>query len=206
MPLFLDEAHYLENRISSPQSYAYRARLWFLIDPEHPQTKRFYRSSYMYRTELTRHVKSDYWYTIHPFSRFRFYWDVWLAFYIYAILLVTPFVTTFAETLESKKYIYVVRGVIDVLAITEVVINCITGYSKDKYYRDIQLQPWKIFKNYFKGTFIVDLMFAIPDSLLIFQNHLPWLDTAINVVNYIQLLKLMSVRLIWDYLTHFFEV
>ncbi|XP_058446188.1 potassium/sodium hyperpolarization-activated cyclic nucleotide-gated channel 2-like [Malaya genurostris] len=199
-----DEPHYLTNRISSPDSFAFRARTWFLIDPEHPQTKRFYSSSYMFRTELIRHIKSDYWFIIHPFSRFRFYWDIWLLFYFYGLMIATPLTIAFVKSLRHSSHLYYVTSIVDVLAGAELTINCITGYSTDKYYRNIRLSPWAIFKNYLSGMFVIDCLFAFPKCTLakIFDMEEKIILDAINVV---LLLKLFSVRYIWIYLTNLFE-
>ncbi|XP_058815712.1 potassium/sodium hyperpolarization-activated cyclic nucleotide-gated channel 4-like [Topomyia yanbarensis] len=202
-----DEAHYLVHRIKSQGSFAFRSRTWFLIDPDHPRTKRFYRSGYMFRTELIRHIKSDYWYIIHPFSRFRFYWDIWLLLYYCALMILTPLVISFAQSLRHSNKIYYVMAVINVIAGAEISINCITGYSTDKYYRNIQLSPWAIFKHYLSGMFVIDFLFAFPKSTIARIFNLQQKSDPIvrDVINAVLLLKLVSVRYIWAILTNLFE-
>ncbi|XP_065081231.1 potassium/sodium hyperpolarization-activated cyclic nucleotide-gated channel 4-like [Ochlerotatus camptorhynchus] len=204
-----DEPHFLLSRFKSRKSLAFRIRRWFLIDANHPQTRRFYRSSYLYRTELIRHIKSDYWYIIHPFSKFRFFWDCWMLFYIYAILLVIPLTVGFAAALRTGHYIYITSATVNVLASFEVMVNCLTGFSRNKYYRNIHLNPTEIFVNYLKRTFMIDFLFAFPLSLLakvfIRDSSEKWLLRAFDVANVLLILKLISVRLIWSYLMNIFE-
>lgn len=198
----------LLSRFKSPSSLGFKIRQWFLIDRDHPQTRRLYRSSYLFRTELNRQIKSNYWYIIHPFSKFRFYWDCWLLVYIYAILLIIPLMVSFSTTLMKGRYLYVVASVVNVLASCEIIVNCLTGSSRDKYHRHISLNPTKIFLNYLRGSFVIDLIFALPAALLIraFTFEEAWIRITLDALNILIVLKLVSVRLIWQYLMNIFEV
>ncbi|XP_055539952.1 potassium/sodium hyperpolarization-activated cyclic nucleotide-gated channel 1-like isoform X2 [Wyeomyia smithii] len=202
-----NEPHYLQNRIPSSESLVFRARQCFLIDPNHPQTKRFFQSSYTYRSELIRHIKSDYWFIIHPFSSFRFYWEIWLLFYMYTITILIPLEVSFATVMRHSNQVYYRSVALNMAATAEVVINCITGYSKDKYYRNIQFSPWEIFKNYLKGKFIIDFLFAIPVSLLVRVSGIEaqWLTIFLDIYSVILFLKLLTVSVIWRYLMNIFE-
>ncbi|XP_053692207.1 potassium/sodium hyperpolarization-activated cyclic nucleotide-gated channel 2-like [Sabethes cyaneus] len=202
-----DEPHYLQNRIKSPKSLSFRVRQCFLIDSNHPQTKRFFQSSYMYRSELVRHIKSDYWFIIHPFSRFRFYWEIWLMFYMYTITILIPLQVSFATVLRHSDHLYYVSFVLNVIATTELVVNCITGFSRDKYYRNIQFSPWEIFKNYLKGKFVIDFLFAFPVSLLVKVSGIESrsLGIFLDVYSVVMFLKLLTVSVIWNYLINIFE-
>ncbi|XP_029714936.2 potassium/sodium hyperpolarization-activated cyclic nucleotide-gated channel 4-like [Aedes albopictus] len=197
----------LSSRFKSPESIGFKIRQWFLIDRDHPQTRRLYRSTYLFRTELTRHVKSDYWYTIHPFSKFRFFWDCWLLVYIYAILLIIPLVMSFAPSLMRGHHLYLLSAVVNVLASVEILVNCLTGSSRDKYHRNISLNPTRIFLNYLRGSFLIDFIFALPSALLAkaFTFEESWVKTTLNVLSALIVLKLVSVRLIWRYLMNIFE-
>ncbi|EAT46440.1 AAEL002405-PA [Aedes aegypti] len=197
----------LLSRFKSPSNLGFEIRQWFLIDRDHPQTRRLYRSSYLFRTELNRQIKSNYWYIIHPFSKFRFYWDCWLLVYIYAILLIIPLMVSFSTTLMKGRYLYVVASVVNVLASCEIIVNCLTGSSRDKYHRHISLNPTKIFFNYLRGSFVIDLIFALPAALMIraFTFEEAWIRITLDALNILIVLKLVSVRLIWQYLMNIFE-
>ncbi|XP_062551463.1 potassium/sodium hyperpolarization-activated cyclic nucleotide-gated channel 2-like isoform X2 [Armigeres subalbatus] len=202
-----DSPPILSSRFKSPKSLGFKIRRWFLIDHDHPMTRRLYRSSYLFRTELSRHIKSDFWYIIHPFSRFRFFWDCWLLFYIYAILLFIPLRISFTASLLEDRYHYVISAIVNVLASFEVLVNCLTGFSRDKYWRNINLNPTKIFLNYLRGYFLIDLTFALPSAMLVkaFAHDEKWISITIDVVHVFIVLKLLSVKLIWGYLINIFE-
>ncbi|XP_039432030.1 potassium/sodium hyperpolarization-activated cyclic nucleotide-gated channel 1-like isoform X1 [Culex pipiens pallens] len=202
-----DEPHYLTNRIESPQSCAFRFREWFLIDPRHPQTVRYYTSSYLLRSELVRHIKSRYWFMIHPFSRFRFYWEIWLVLYTYALMLAVPFTIAFTGTMRRENYVYFIAAGVNLLSTAEIVVNCLTGFSTDQYYQHVRLGPWDVFVNYLKGMFVIDFIYAFPASLFAraFIRNEAALEVVLNVVSGLLLFKVVSLWKIWRYIINIFE-
>uniref|UniRef100_A0A182Q0B8 Cyclic nucleotide-binding domain-containing protein n=1 Tax=Anopheles farauti TaxID=69004 RepID=A0A182Q0B8_9DIPT len=135
-----DDDHVLTERIADRKGLAYRLRRLFLIDRNHPSSVLHFRSHYLYRLELARHVRSDFWYIIHPFSRFRFYWDWWLIAYYYAIAMLFPFLFCFA-TLRYKIDLlnyYILRVVLTSLLIVH---WCICIYKIAIFEWDVEINP-----------------------------------------------------------------
>ncbi|XP_055596413.1 potassium/sodium hyperpolarization-activated cyclic nucleotide-gated channel 1-like [Uranotaenia lowii] len=201
-----EEPHYLSNRIGNQNSWSFRFRKWFLIDSNHPGTKNYYCSSFELRSELMRQIKSDYWFVIHPFSHFRFLWDVWLMFYLYVLMLIIPGLSAFSVGQNKEYSVYCLLFAINALTSLEIIVNCFTGYSKDPYQRDIQLGLWPIFKNYLCGMLLIDILIIIPVAAIIevfdYDNIQGF---ALHLIRYMTLLKLFSVRQFWNLMTMFFE-
>ncbi|KAL1383381.1 hypothetical protein pipiens_013148 [Culex pipiens pipiens] len=126
------------------------------------KTVRYYTSSYLLRSELVRHIKSRHWFMIHPFSRFRFYWEIWLVLYTYALMLAVPFTIAFTGTMRRENYVYFIAAGVHLLSTAEIVVNCLTGFSTDQYYQHVRLGPWDVFVNYLKGMFVIDFIYAFP--------------------------------------------
>lgn len=133
-----------------------------------------------------------------------------MLFYIYAVLLIIPLMASFAPALRRGYDVYITSAAINVLASFEVLVNCLTGFSNNKYYRDIRLNPMEIFVNYLKGAFLIDFVFVFPLSLYakVFMRDESerWKLIARDIVSWLLILKLISVRLIWSYLMNIFEV
>ncbi|XP_058119937.1 potassium/sodium hyperpolarization-activated cyclic nucleotide-gated channel 1-like [Anopheles ziemanni] len=205
-----DDIHILTERIPNRNSIAFRLRRLFLIDRQHPCATLHFRSRCLYRRELARHVRGDYWYIIHPFSRFRFGWEMWLTFYFYTIALLFPFLFCFTPVLPVQWQAYAIQFSLNALGSTSFSIRVFTGYLEDARTRTVVLHQGKIFLHYLKNEMLIDIFLLIPHNLLLttfFDESLDHDQQAfiMDIVHGLMMLKLVSLRHIWGYIINTFE-
>ncbi|KFB40997.1 hypothetical protein ZHAS_00008610 [Anopheles sinensis] len=205
-----DDFYILTERIPNRNSIAFRLRRLFLIDRQHPCAALHFRSRCLYRRELARHVRGDYWYIIHPFSRFRFGWEMWLTFYFYTIALLFPFLFCFTPVLPIQWQAYAIQFSLNALGSTSFTIRVFTGYLEDARTRNVVLHQGKIFLHYLKNEMLIDIFLLIPHNLLLtvfFDETLNYDQQAfiMDIVHGLMMLKLVSLRHISGYMVNTFE-
>lgn len=107
-----------------------------------------------------------YWYILDLESRFLFYWNFLIVFFLLYAMSVMPAVMAF----QTKSTIFqVIEIVMDICFISDILLNFITAYdsigTETEYQRVYSLR--KIALNYLKSFFIIDLLTSIPLELII---------------------------------------
>ncbi|XP_052863932.1 potassium/sodium hyperpolarization-activated cyclic nucleotide-gated channel 2-like [Anopheles cruzii] len=209
MPGEGDDDHVLKERISGRTGLNFRLRRSFLIDRQHPSTAMHFRSTHLYQQELARHVRSDYWYIIHPFCIFRFYWDIVLIVYYYAIAFLIPFLFCFTTLAKVQKGEYVLTIFLNMIATMDFVLRAFTGHQVQQS-GIVELHHGKILLKYLKTDMIIDVFVMLPVTLLVALYYEETPDAVEemvvnNTVYAIILLKLISFRHIWGYLVNVFK-
>ncbi|KAJ8917994.1 hypothetical protein NQ315_011447 [Exocentrus adspersus] len=132
-----------------------------LVSIDNPLRYSYFRSYIAVAEEQIRHLKTNK-YVIHPFSKFRAWYELFLI-YLYGSLLITKPIDGGFRIRHTNSYHYYTLFT-DVMAWVDIVINFFTGYEMEggKY---IELRMWSIAKHYALGPyFLLDAVSSIPKS------------------------------------------
>ncbi|XP_043255158.1 potassium/sodium hyperpolarization-activated cyclic nucleotide-gated channel 1-like [Colletes gigas] len=171
-------------------------QLWmnlFKISGNTPRSRLFLDSMAAVAAECTRHAALKHSWIIHPFSTFRFVWDLIMSV-IYLIAFVSiPFVICFIvmnhEGIRLDKYNLFIYA----FCWLDIFCNCVTGY-KDKKRGIVVLEPLKILKHYLRTYLLVDIISSLPwDHITLPWRRIPGEDVnhIIIIINLLPLLKLI---------------
>ncbi|KAM9377647.1 potassium/sodium hyperpolarization-activated cyclic nucleotide-gated channel 2-like [Pholidichthys leucotaenia] len=105
-------------------------------------------------------VKSAGFWIIHPYSDFRFYWDLTMLLLMVGNLIIIPVGITFFKDEHTPPWI-VFNVVSDTFFLMDLVLNFRTGIVKEDN-TEIILDPHRIKIKYLKSWFIVDFVSSIP--------------------------------------------
>ncbi|XP_046815736.1 potassium/sodium hyperpolarization-activated cyclic nucleotide-gated channel 1-like [Vespa crabro] len=114
--------------------------------------------------EKRRHIQ-NYKNIIHPFSNFRYYWDILLIVGMIIILLITPYQAAFSITQETLVPTFIKNSLL-LLCCGDMFVNISTGYF-DKRRSIVEMERKKIIERYVKhGTFFTDLFGSFPTDVI----------------------------------------
>ncbi|XP_042352355.1 potassium/sodium hyperpolarization-activated cyclic nucleotide-gated channel 3-like [Plectropomus leopardus] len=105
-------------------------------------------------------VKSAGFWIIHPYSDFRFYWDLTMLLLMVGNLIIIPVGITFFKDEHTPPWI-VFNVVSDTFFLMDLVLNFRTGIVKEDN-TEIILDPQQIKIKYLKTWFVVDFISSIP--------------------------------------------
>ncbi|XP_032379712.1 potassium/sodium hyperpolarization-activated cyclic nucleotide-gated channel 3 [Etheostoma spectabile] len=105
-------------------------------------------------------VKSAGFWIIHPYSDFRFYWDLTMLLLMVGNLIIIPVGITFFKDEHTPPWI-VFNVVSDTFFLMDLVLNFRTGIVKEDN-TEIILDPHQIKVKYLKSWFVVDFISSIP--------------------------------------------
>eukprot|EP00049_Salpingoeca_infusionum_P015735 m.308498 g.308498 ORF g.308498 m.308498 type:complete len:1100 (+) comp15940_c0_seq1:550-3849(+) len=112
------------------------------------------------RQELIRQTKG---FVIHPYSSFRWYWDLLMVLLLLFTVVSVPVVISFFREDPNSAW-FVTSCIVDTLFFVDIVLNFRTGYiatATDTSHK-IVLEPRNIAKRYLKSWFAVDLISTLP--------------------------------------------
>ncbi|XP_078285825.1 potassium/sodium hyperpolarization-activated cyclic nucleotide-gated channel 3 [Rhinoraja longicauda] len=105
-------------------------------------------------------VKSAGFWIVHPYSDFRFYWDLTMLLLMVGNLIIIPVGITFFKDENTTPWI-VFNVVSDTFFLVDLVLNFRTGIVVEDN-TEIILDPQKIKMKYLKSWFVVDFISSIP--------------------------------------------
>ncbi|XP_017279084.1 potassium/sodium hyperpolarization-activated cyclic nucleotide-gated channel 1 [Kryptolebias marmoratus] len=105
-------------------------------------------------------VKSAGYWIIHPYSDFRFYWDLTMLLLMVGNLIIIPVGITFFKDEHTPPWI-VFNVVSDTFFLMDLVLNFRTGIVKEDN-TEIILDPQQIKIKYLRSWFVVDFISSIP--------------------------------------------
>ncbi|XP_028649206.1 potassium/sodium hyperpolarization-activated cyclic nucleotide-gated channel 3 [Erpetoichthys calabaricus] len=144
-------------------------------------------------------VKSAGFWIIHPYSDFRFYWDLIMLLLMVANLIILPVGITFFKDENTPPWI-VFNVVSDTFFLIDLVLNFRTGIVKEDN-TEIILDPHTIKMKYLKSWFLVDFVSSIPvDYIFLIVDLEPRVDSevyrtarALRIVRFTKILSLLRL-------------
>ncbi|XP_017789769.1 PREDICTED: potassium/sodium hyperpolarization-activated cyclic nucleotide-gated channel 3-like, partial [Habropoda laboriosa] len=165
----------------------------FKINRNTPRTKMYIDSMAAFSAEKRRHAELNFKWIIHPFSSWRFIWDVIMTVVYMLSFLTIPFSVSFIVMRHDELQLDKFNFLIYTFCWLDIVCNCMTGYYDKKQIR-IELKPLKIFTHYLKTFLIPDVLSSLPwDHITLPWRALPGKDSnhIITLLNLLPCLKLI---------------
>ncbi|XP_053743551.1 potassium/sodium hyperpolarization-activated cyclic nucleotide-gated channel 3 isoform X2 [Synchiropus splendidus] len=133
---------------------------------------------------------------IHPYSDFRFYWDLLMLLLMMGNLIILPVGITFFRDENTPSWI-IFNVVSDTLFMVDLVLNFRTGIVKEDS-TEILLDPRAIRQNYLKSWFLVDFVSSIPvDYIFLMVDSLDSevyrTARALRIVRFTKILSLLRL-------------
>ncbi|XP_037532831.1 potassium/sodium hyperpolarization-activated cyclic nucleotide-gated channel 1-like [Nematolebias whitei] len=133
---------------------------------------------------------------IHPYSDFRFYWDLLMLVLMMGNLIVLPVGITFFRDENTPSWI-IFNVVSDTLFMVDLVLNFRTGIVKEDS-TEILLDPKEIHQNYLRSWFLVDFVSSIPvDYIFLMVDSLDSevyrTARALRIVRFTKILSLLRL-------------
>ncbi|XP_057652736.1 potassium/sodium hyperpolarization-activated cyclic nucleotide-gated channel 2-like [Diorhabda carinulata] len=130
---------------------------FLLISEDHPLVSSYFKSKKEIHMEKLRHIRSGYTYVIHPLSKFRYIYEIYLLVYYILVVYINPL--DVGVTYEKIKPIHLmISRIVDVLTMIDIIITFFSGFIVSKT-KTIELRPFNIARNYIVGPFFIfDLM------------------------------------------------
>lgn len=152
---------------------------------------------------------------IHPFSTFRWYWDILLISFISMHIILLPVSIAFLSQDLSLHWL-VLNGVSDFIFIADLGLNFRTGIVDPNNQQEIILDKKIIRWKYLRGWFLIDLLSSIPFDFAYFvasstsiPHNLLQASRALRILKLaklLSLLRLLRVSRLVRYITRFEEV
>ncbi|XP_015439732.1 PREDICTED: LOW QUALITY PROTEIN: potassium/sodium hyperpolarization-activated cyclic nucleotide-gated channel 4-like [Dufourea novaeangliae] len=177
-------------------TFGERFKCMFNISMNTPKSRLYLDSVAAAFAEGRRPSGFQYWWIIHPFSRWSFYWEIVMTVVFMISFLTIPFLISYVVLSHDDILMDKVNIVIYVFCWVDIIINCNTGYY-DRKLANVELQPGKIMIQYLKTFLIPDILSSLPWDHI----TLPWrcvpgvkVERAVVLVNLLPLLKLSRYR------------
>ncbi|KAK2575102.1 hypothetical protein KPH14_008828 [Odynerus spinipes] len=178
----------IERNIISGSSFIRKLWYWLfykrVVSATNPYTKWCLKSRAAINYEIRRHFKS-YPYMIHPFSKFRTYWEAIMVITSFIMLLINPIFLAFYWNEREQWYIF--SNIFDGIILCDIVIWFLTGYY-NHWTNMVILDPQIVAAKYIISTFIVDVLSALPYQLIDFIiNKTIWYCAILNLIKIIRI-------------------
>ncbi|XP_076166253.1 potassium/sodium hyperpolarization-activated cyclic nucleotide-gated channel 1 [Ptiloglossa arizonensis] len=172
-----------------------------------PRSRIFFDNWAALSAERRRHETLAHPWIIHPFSLFRFIWDVIMSVIYLIAFLTIPFLICFIVMAHDGIYMDEWNLFVYAFCWLDIIFNCVTGYN-DRKSRIIEMEPWKIlkylkilsilvnysFEHYLCGFLLVDILSSLPwDRITLSWRRTPGEESnhIVVLINLLPLLKLL---------------
>ncbi|XP_067106828.1 potassium/sodium hyperpolarization-activated cyclic nucleotide-gated channel 1 [Osmerus mordax] len=157
---------------------------------------RMFGSQKAVEKEQERVQTAGYW-IIHPYSDFRFYWDLIMLIMMMGNLIIIPVgITFFSEQTTTTWLVFNVAS--DTIFLVDLVMNFRTGIVNEES-SEIILDPKIIKMNYLKSWFVVDFLSSIPVDYIFlivekgFDSEVYKTARALRIVRFTKILSLLRL-------------
>lgn len=139
-----------------------------LVSMDHPQVFKYLKSAASVEKESQRQIEEFPWFIIHPLSKFRKFWNIYIFFVMFTSQFLTSFSIGLFYHLENSivDAIHVIMFTINFVLIFEIILQFRTGYIVQETF-EIVLDPKKIASKYLKTNFIPDTVACFPYSYIV---------------------------------------
>lgn len=163
-----------------------------ICNEDNPRSKRFLKSSAAIYLEKQRHLQSHY-HMVHPFSKLRVVWEVFMVFILCTLLLYIPVDVCFAK--KENIIGRIPRILLDTVCMMDIVLSFVTGYQ-DSTTKRIEMNSKKVAHHYMKTWFVLDLVSSLNTDLIILAFHMRsagvWLLKVPSILKIFRLITLMK--------------
>lgn len=152
---------------------------------------------------------------IHPFSTFRWYWDILLIAFISMHVILLPVSIAFLSDDLSLHWL-ILNGISDSIFIVDICLNFKTGIVDPNNQEEVILDKRIITRKYLRGWFLIDLLSSLPFDYAYFiassssaQQTLIKASRALRILKLaklLSLLRLLRVSRLVRYIKRFEEV
>jgi hypothetical protein len=141
---------------------------WLLVSNEHPHVFIYLKSRAAIEKESKRQVEKYSGFLIHPLSRFRKYWNIFVFIMMLLNEMLTAFIVGLFHHLEESTSILIHTMLISakIILLFEVCLQFRTGYIVNETF-EIVLNTKKIYQNYLKSHFLPDLFCCLPHTYFV---------------------------------------
>lgn len=125
---------------------------------------------------------------IHPFSRFRAFWDVLMVLVLISTLVILPIELAFySDDLHEPRWMFL-NLFMDAIFMLDILINFRTAFI-NPYTEEVELTNKAIFRNYLSGWFVLDLISSFPIDYIV-SGHTSSGDSVPAVARTIKILRM----------------
>ncbi|XP_076356642.1 potassium/sodium hyperpolarization-activated cyclic nucleotide-gated channel 2-like [Tachypleus tridentatus] len=193
-----------------------RVQLQSLFQPsDNKLAMKLFGSKKALMNERIRQKAAGHW-VIHPCSKFRFYWDLCMLFFLVANLIVLPVAISFFNDDLSARWI-AFNCLSDTIFLLDIVVNFRTGIMNHDNSEQVILDPRLIARYYIRTWFFLDLISSIPlDYIFLIFNqdysdnfqllHAGRALRILRLAKMLSLLRLLRVSRLVRYVSQWEEV
>ncbi|XP_013401461.1 potassium/sodium hyperpolarization-activated cyclic nucleotide-gated channel 2 [Lingula anatina] len=129
-------------------------------------------------------------YIIHPFSKFRWFWDLFMVAVLSVTLIILPVNIAFFPN-DPDSHWEGMNIAVDVIFFIDIILNFRTGYIRSET-EEVILSSKKITINYLKTWFFLDFISTVPFDYF-FLASTGTASRALNALRMLRLTKLLSL-------------
>uniref|UniRef100_A0A5K3F2B4 Ion_trans domain-containing protein n=1 Tax=Mesocestoides corti TaxID=53468 RepID=A0A5K3F2B4_MESCO len=171
-----------------------KEHLFSMIAPDSNKLSlKFFGTKQAVHWEQRRMLNQHVW-VIHPYSRFKIYWNITMLVLLMSNLVSLPIAIAFNLRYRSPVWLCY-SCCSDFLFIIDIMVNFRTGFVRESMADDIVLEPKLIVREYLRKWFILDFVSALPLDyvLLAFDKGTEQIAQAGQALKILRLAKLLSL-------------